>query len=337
MKKISIKDIARQAGVVPSTVSFVLNGKAKEMRISDIVAEKINALAKEIGYQPNRTAVSLRTGKTKIIGLIVEDISNTFFASLAKQVEDTAYQEGYRIVYCSTENDDEKGCELINMMFHQQVDGFLITPCKGMAKDIARLMDLHKPVVLMDRYFPEINVPYVLAENYGGVTEAVSHIYNKGYKKIGFVNISPFQMQMHQREMGFREAVNFHYGTGNELVLHINYGLNSEDAISTICSFIKANPEMDAILFATNYLGIYGLQSLKRLGLSIPSDMAMVCFDDHDIFRIYSPTITVIQQPIEEIAKTAVELLLKQFNGVSLQSDEFYVLKKTQLIIREST
>ncbi|HJW18283.1 MAG TPA: LacI family DNA-binding transcriptional regulator, partial [Flavisolibacter sp.] len=95
MKRISIKDIAKQAGVVPSTVSFVLNGKAKQMRISEELTEKIKVLIEAAGYQPHHTAVSLRTGKTKILGLIVEDISNVFFASLAKSIEDAAYSLGY--------------------------------------------------------------------------------------------------------------------------------------------------------------------------------------------------------------------------------------------------
>src|SRR5688572_11870279 len=164
MKKVSIKDIARQAGVVPSTVSFVLNGKAKEMRISHDLAEKIKALAKEANYQPNYTAVSLRTGRTKILGLIVEDISNVFFATLAKTIEDEAYALGYKIVYCSTENNDAKGSELIRMLSNQQVDGYLITPCQGMAEEVQMLLKQNRPVVLMDRYFSDIDVPYVLVD-----------------------------------------------------------------------------------------------------------------------------------------------------------------------------
>src|SRR5688572_9944947 len=169
MKRVSIKDIAKQAGVVPSTVSFVLNGKAKKMRISDEMVEKIQALVKKTGYQPNYTAVSLRTGRTKIIGLIVEDISNIFFASLAKTIEDEAYALGYKIVYCSTENNDEKGNELIRMLSRQQVEGFLITPSAGMAEEIQTLLDHKQPVVLMDRFFTDVEAPYVLVDNYEGV------------------------------------------------------------------------------------------------------------------------------------------------------------------------
>src|SRR5688500_556217 len=123
MKKVSIKDIARMAGVAPSTVSFVLNGKAKAMRISDSLAEKVVAVAEEQGYRPNQLAVSLRTGKSKILGLVVESISGHFFGSLAKVIEEEAEHYGYRVVYCSTDNNSKKGHELIRMLSMRQVDG----------------------------------------------------------------------------------------------------------------------------------------------------------------------------------------------------------------------
>src|SRR5687768_5333412 len=160
MNNLSIKDIARLAGVAPSTVSFVINGKEKEGRISAQLAAKIKKIIQKTGYQPNRSAVSLRTGKTNMIGLIVEDISNSFFSQLAKSIEDMAYKIGYKVVYCSTENDDKKGAELIQML-HKQVDGFIITPSKGMKQVVLKLKKNKKPVVLIDRYFPGVNIPYV--------------------------------------------------------------------------------------------------------------------------------------------------------------------------------
>ena len=337
MKRVSIKDIAKQAGVAPSTVSFVLNGKAKEMRISDKVAEDIKALAKEIGYYPNQTAVSLRTGKSKIIGLIVEDISNVFFATLAKYIEDKAYSLGYRIVYCSTENDDEKGNELIKMLLHQQVDAFLITPSKGMDKQITELLKRGKPVVLMDRFFPDINVPYVIVQNFRGVKTGIEHLLQKGYSKIAFITVDLDQIQMHQREKGYRDALNtsgFNYA--EKLTLKLSFKQSAEASVMQIASFIKENPEIDSVFFATNYLGIFGLESIKLLELSIPKDIAVVCFDDHDIFRLYTPGITIIQQPIEEIAKTSIELLIKSITG-ELAAEEYQVFKDTTLVIRGST
>ncbi len=338
MKKVSIKDIAKQAGVAPSTVSFVISGKAKEMRISDALAEKIKTLAEKIGYYPHQTAVSLRTGKSKIIGLIVEDISNLFFATLAKTIEDKAYSLGYRIVYCSTENDDVKGNELIKMLLHQQVDGFLITPSKGMEKQIAELLKRHKPVVLMDRFLSDIEVPYVLVDNYGGVKAGVEHLLKKGYSKIAFVTVELDQIQMHQRENGYRETLKLHGLIYSEnLILKLPYEQSKDISIKQISTFIKENKQIDGLFFATNYLGIYGLESIAFLDLSIPQDIAVVCFDDHDIFRIFKPGITIIEQPIEEIAKTSIEILINTIEGKPLAIGDHHVVKNTNLVLRGST
>lgn len=337
MKRVSIKDIARQAGVVPSTVSFVLNGKAKEMRISDEVVNKIKLLVEQTGYEPNRTAVSLRTGRTKILGLIVEDISNVFFAKLAKIIEDEAYAIGYKILYCSTENNDEKGRELIKMLLHQQVEGFLITPSSGMDKEINRLVDQKKPVVLMDRYFPGLNIPYVLVDNYAGVKEGMEHLLNKGYKEIAFINVDINQVQMQERELAYRETMKALGKSDDELlILRLPYKLSPASAVETISKFIKNAKNMDAVFFATNYLGVYGLESIKNLKLSIPRDLAVICFDDHDIFRLYTPEITIIKQPIEEIATTAIRLLISEIENKH-NVEEPHSFKKPYLIVRGST
>jgi LacI family transcriptional regulator len=336
MKRVSIKDIARQVGVVPSTVSFVLNGKAKEMRISDELAEKIRAVVKETGYQPNYTAVSLRTGKTKILGLIVEDISNVFFATLAKTIEDEAYALGYKIVYCSTENDDEKGTELIKMLSNQQVDGFLITPCQGMAGEVRKLLDHKKPVVLMDRYFSDVEVPYVLVDNGAGVKQGMAHLKEKGYQKIAFITVDLEQVQMQERETAYREYIQDE-SLANQLILKIPYTIKPEAAIEQISAFISSIPDLDAVFFATNYLGVYGLESIKNLKLSIPDELAVICFDDHDIFRLYTPGITIIRQPINQIALTAIQLLMKQFEKQQPTEEVWHILKKPELVVRAST
>lgn len=316
-KKISIKDIALKAGVVPSTVSFVLNGKEKEMRISQVLSDKIKAIIEETGYYPNHNAVSLRTGKSKIIGLIVEDISNIFFATLAKIIEDELYAIGYKIVYCSTENIDRKANEQIRMLYRQQVDGFLITPCGGMEKEIRKLLLQNKPLVLMDRFFPGLDTYYTMVDNCNGVKLGMEHLVEKGHQHIAFINVDNGQIQFSQREAGYTQTLEkYRLSVEHSHILRLPYEVKEEQAIERIITFVREHPQIDALFFATNYLGIYGLQSLRRLNLSIPEDMAVVCFDDHDIFRFYTPGITVIQQPIEEIARTAIRLLVGQLEDL---------------------
>lgn len=336
MKRVSIRDIAKQAGVVPSTVSFVLNGKAKQMRISDKVAEKIKIIAEQTGYTPHHTAVSLRTGKSNIIGLIVEDISNVFFATLARTIEEEAYAAGYKIVYCSSENKDVKGRELIRMLINQQVDGFLITPTPGMESDINAMIGKSRPLVLMDRYFSGTELPYILVDNYGGVKKGMQHLIKRGHTRIGFVTVDLEQVQMKERLKGYRDALQEHdLDYEDKYLLTLDYNRKEDTAVNMISGFIKKHPDLDSLFFATNYLGIYGLESLKSLRKKIPEDIAVICFDDHDIFRLYSPAITIVEQPIADIGRTAVQLLLKQFNKTSDAAD-MQLLRKAKLVERES-
>lgn len=336
--KITIRDIARKAGVAPSTVSAVLNGKAKESRISEQLAGRIRLIASDMDYHPNYTAVSLRTGKTRVLGLIVEDISNVFFATLAKIIEEEADQVGYKVLYCSTENDEEKASERIRIFNQRQVDGFLITPTAGMRTIISKLMDQQKPVVLMDRYLPDLEVPHVLVDNYNGARLAMDHLLERGYRSIGFVTVNLNQVQMQQRRRAFEQALADHgLPLQEQQILELSYRCKPPEAIEQIKAFISTHTELDAVFFATNYAGVYGLVALKQLTVVIPGELAVVCFDDHDIFRLFTPGITIVEQPVQQIARTAMQLLIRQFDQTPVTIKDLQVLQRARLVIREST
>lgn len=334
---ITIKDIAKAVGVSSASVSFTLNGKAKEKRISDDLSEKIINTATAMGYHPNRVAVSLRTGRSKTIGLIVENISNVFFSTLAKTIEDEARKFGLHVVYCSTENDPTKGREVIQMLYHQQVDGYLITPTHGMESDINMLISRNKPVVLMDRYFPGLNIPYVVVNNYTGMKEGITYLISQGYTRIGFVTINMDLLQIRERTRAYKDSLSDHnirYRKSRVLIL--NYNNTQQQSVEEIKNFIEQNNNMEVIIFSTNYLGIYGLQAIKKLKLNIPSDLHIMNFDDHDMFDLCSPGITAIKQPVDEIARNALNILVSQL-GYGPKVSEQKIELQTKLIIREST
>lgn len=323
------------AGVVPSTVSFVINGKDREMRISEEMADKIRKIIKETGYTPNKSAASLRTGKTYVIGLIVEDISNTFFSALAKSIEDVAYSQGYRLVYCSTENDDKKGEELIRVL-HKQVDGFIITPSRGMKEEVVKLQQSNKPVVLLDRYFTGVDIPHVLVDNKNGVAMGVQLLADKGYKKIAFVITALDLMQMKDRLNAFRENAKKRGLFYPELILELPFSIEEGAYENAIRDFLTKHEETDALFFATNYLTIQGLKVLKELKWKIPGRVGVLSFDDHEIFRLYSPGISSINQPVKEIAKAGVEILTRQMAGNTTKKQVGAMLLKAELHIRKS-
>lgn len=316
MKRVSLKDVAREAGISTSAVSFILNGRAKEMRISKDLEKRVQAIAAKLGYVPNQVAVSLRTGQSKMIGLIVESISGHFFGLLAKIIEDEAEKAGYKLLYSSTENRAQRGIEILKMFSQQQVDGYLITPAKGMEKEITNIADHNKPLVLIDSYFPSDCISHVLVDNYAGMTMGMDHLFEKGYKNIGFVTVDLPLIQIEERKTAFTDALKKRKVKKiNEQVLVIPYNSTGEEIVTRVKKFITATPGIDAIFFATNYLGIYGLEGIQQLGLQIPKDIAMICFDDHELFRLFPKGITAIQQPIDEIAKKAINLLIKQLEN----------------------
>ncbi|HTI11448.1 MAG TPA: LacI family DNA-binding transcriptional regulator [Puia sp.] len=341
MKKVSISDIARKAGVSVSTVSFVMNDKAVKMRISREVITKVENVAREMGYRPNQLARGLRTGKTKTIGLIVENISNAFFASLAKTIEDEAKKYDYKVVYCSTDNDEAKARDLINMLSQRQVDGYIIVPTLHLADEIRKLQAENKPVVLIDRYFPEHGeIPSVLVDNYGGVAEGMEYLIEKGYRKIALVTIEADMAHMHDRLQAYYDILNKHDITPDDrLVKLVPYGYVHEAALEEVHHFLSAEgSRMDAVFFLTNYLGVLGIETIKKLKIKVPEEMAVLCFDDNDIFRLYTPTISVIKQPIAEIGQKAMLALIERLrhSGTELPPDNTNLKLAAELVPRES-
>ena len=315
MKKVSISDIARKAGVSVSTVSFVMNDKAVKMRISLEVIEKVENVAREMGYRPNQLARGLRTGKTKTIGLIVENISNAFFATLAKSIEDEAKRYDYKVVYCSTDNDEDKARDLINMLSQRQVDGYIITPTLNLGEDIRRLQAENKPVVLIDRYFPQHDeIPAVLVDNYEGVSRGMDYLLGKGYRKIALVTIETQMAHMKDRLRAYSDALARHSITPDDRIVRIvPYNSDHEAALIEIVELLSsAGKEVDAVFFLTNYLGVLGIEAIKKLQIRIPEQLAVLCFDDNDIFRLYTPTISVIRQPVEAIGQKAMQTLVER-------------------------
>lgn len=334
-KKLSINDIASQLNVAKSTISFILNGKAKEKRISDELTERVLKYVKEKGYKPNQLAKSLSTGKTKMICLMVEKISDYFFSHIAYYLEELAYKSGYKIIYCSTENDPGKTRELINLFRDRHVDGYIITPPVGIEDDIMELLNDEQPVVLFDRYFKSIETDYVVLDNYHGTYDAVAHLADKKYNHIAFVTLQSEQSQMVDRETGYRDAIT---KQGLEsILLKIPFENSAVETANDIHSFLKENGKIDSIIFATNYLALSGVKAINDLQLQIPGDIGIIAFDDHDIFNVYNPTISAVAQPLEKMAFELFRILLDKLENKVPVGQFQQVVISPELIIRRST
>jgi LacI family transcriptional regulator len=334
-KKISIVDIANLLNISKTTVSFILNGRAQEKRISEELVQKVLKLVKEVGYKPNSLAKSLRTGKSNIIGLMVEDISNPFFANIARLIEDRAYEKGYRIIYCSTDNDTEKTQDLLTMFRDRHVDGYIMAPPRNIEEDVQALIKSGLPVVMFDRYLPNVDTDYVIVDNQFSTYNATRHLIEQGYSKIAYITFTSEQTQMLDRMNGYKNALK--EDKLKSYIKEIDFNRNEELIKEPLSAYLKKNPGIDAILFGTDHIGTCGLKVINQLGLKVPQDLAIVSFDDYDVFELYSPSVTAIAQPVEAIADNIISLLLKKLDANNSNQTTQKITLSTTLNIRNSS
>lgn len=321
----SIKDIAKKANVSITTVSFILNGIAVEKSISAAVIKRVEEIIEADGYKPNQIARSLRTGNSHIIGLIVEDIANPFFAGIARLLEDKAYKKGYKILYSSTENKASKTSELINLFKSRQVDAYIIAPAEGAEKDIQGLLNEGKPVVLFDRYLPDLDVSYVGIDNFNASQLATNHFIKQGKRRLALVTVDLEIEQIKDREAGFKQAISDSgMDEQNAIVLKVPFSNSREETITLLVEMFKVHEGIDAVLFATNYLAISGLLAIKQTDKVINEDLTVVAYDDGDVFTLHTPQISALAQPLEEIADHIIKNIFEQ------------LAKKTPVDIRHS-
>ncbi len=336
-KKTTIGDIAKALGVSKTTVSLVLNGKARQTQLSAEMEKRVREYIEEIGYVPNHYAQGLRNGKTRTIGMLVEDISDSFFSAIARQIEERAYQMGYRIVYSSTENETKKAKELLEVYKNSKLDGYIIAPPAGIESEIKELMADGYPVVFFDRTLPGVHTDSVMVDNYGSAYGAMKHLIEAGYKHIAFMTLSSDQVQMLERERGYLQAIS--EINGAYIIKRVKYHDEKAHAIREIEEFIVSHAYIDAIFFATNYIAENGLEAIGNLGLRIPDTMGVVVFDDHNMFRLFTPSITAIAQPISEIAEHAINLVLDRLTKPGDQERDGFqvVVLKNNLQVRNSS
>lgn len=311
-KKTSLADIAKALGVSKTLVSMVLNNKGNENGINEETQKRVWAKAKELDYKPNIMARSLRTGRSHTIGLIVADISNVFYARMCRAVEDAASKKGYYCLFSSSDEKADREKELIQMLRDRLVDGIILSTTLENNADILQLKEDNFPLVLIDRYIPRENTPFVTADNYKGSKEAVEHLINKGKKRIGLLKISPSHLtSITDRERGYRDALeenNIPYD--ESLNIEIPYD-SIDSTISEIIPKLLSGPEPIHALYAlNNNLATAALTCLNRIGKSIPEDVAILSFDDIDLFSLVQPGITAVAQPIESMGANAVEVLV---------------------------
>ncbi|WP_028297762.1 LacI family DNA-binding transcriptional regulator [Olivibacter sitiensis] len=334
-KKTSINDIAKHLNVAKSTVSFIINGKAEERRISKELEKRVLDYVNEIGFKPHHLAQSLATGRSNSIGLIVENIGDSFFGPIALKIEEKAKKSGYRIVYSSTLGDSQSTKEILRFFRETQLDAYIIAPPLGVEDAIKEVIEEGRPVVVFDRRLEGLETNYVGTNNQEAAYEACVHMLDQGFERVAFITLDSDQSQMKERLSGYLQGMADHHLQA--YILKIPYDFAREDRQGMIAHYIKDNPEVDALFFATNYLCIDGLEVTKNLGKAIPQDIGVIVFDEHDIFRLYSPAITAVKQPLEKLSETIIDMLLNKISSKKSQPPFIEKIVPSTLVVREST
>lgn len=331
MKRTSIKDIAQAVGVSNATVSLVLTGKAKKGRVSKEMAEKIQTVAKEMNYQPNRLARSLQSGHSQTVGLLIADIVNPFFANLAFHIQEEMRKAGYAVIIMNTDEDSQQMGEMIELMQCRQVDGFIIVPAESGEQSIRQLADHRVPLVLIDRYYPDIQTNNVLIDNYDASYQATQYLIQQGCRHIALFIYDTKQPHMEGRMNGYIDAMKEKGLFDESLIKRVLYRNIAGDIHMELQAIAEHRGAIDGLLFATNTIAVNGLKQLFKLKMNVPEDIRVVCFDKSDVFDFLPVPVPYIQQPIQSIARMASRLLLEQLEESDTQGGSTYRLP-TELI-----
>lgn len=332
--KATLNVVANLADVSITTVSRVLSGKAEKYRISKRTKDEVLRIAKDLQYEPNQLARALRMKQTYTIGMIIPDISNPFFSSIARYVEVESRRAGYSVMICDSQEDTAVEKDSIKILETKKVDGMLICPVGKESKHIFKMAEQNIPVVMVDRYFPELKLSYVVSDNYNGSIQAVNHFAEKGHRRIAFIQGIPGSSVNEDRLRGYRDAhmlsgipINESYIVGD------NFG-EQNGYIGTKMLLNESKPPT-AIFAGSNLISLGSMRAIKEEHLSIPDDISMIAFDDQPYSEFLPSPMTAVRQKIEELGKLSIKLLLNEMNSDEI-SDKKRIVVPTELIVRNS-
>lgn len=331
MKKVTIRDVAREAGVSVTLVSFVMNAKmGKDGRLDCPVnpdtAERVLQVAKRLGYRRNNAAASLRSGRSHSIAVIVSDIANPFFAEICRNIENIAYKDGFTVIFASSEENPQKLAHLVETMVGYNVEGLIVAPCLGAEAALARAISIGIPTVLIDRNMPGEEFGRVLVDNVDAGKMAAKYLLHQGFGKIEMISYKSGVTSMTDRESGYAMAME-EAGLKDDIRLHkIEYDTEAakKDVIEVFRGAAKRGTE--AFILPTKRIAMYGFNALNVLGLSMQKDFSFVCFDESDIYELNKPVVPHIIQPLSEIAFKSFELLQKMIEGNATKEEKTSML-----------
>lgn len=312
-KKVSMQSIADAAGVSLSTVSFVLNGKEKEGRISEEVSRKVQRVAKKMNYQINELARSLRTGFSQTIALVIADISDVFFGSLAYHLQEYAESKGYTMIILNTGEKEERLQSIFTILKNRQIDGILMVPVTNIEEGKIEQLNPNIPMVFIDRYFKKLDTSRVIINNYEVSKMATQLLIGKGCRKIAMVSFHESLMHIQDRKQGYMDALKSVNALDESLICEVDYRNSKEEIVEFFTEKSGKPFGIDGLLIATGGLSEVTIRSMVNLGVKLQSDVQIIGFGRIDV--AVGVSIPYIKQPMEEICKNALDILIDQIKS----------------------
>lgn len=334
----NVTDINKLASILNlsvTTVSRVLNGKGKKYRISQSTSQRVIEAAKKYNYTPNRIARSLKTSKTDTIGLIIPDLSNPFFADIALSIEKELRIREYSLILCDSSDDYNVERALINLLSSYKVEGIIIAPVGTKHNHIIDKFKTGLPMVVIDRYFPNIDLPYITSDNYQGGMDAVNYLISMGHKRIACIQGIPQSQPNRERVDGYMEALNQNGIEIDESII-IGHEFSIENGYRQTHILFSIDNPPTAIFALSNLICLGIIKAIKEIGLKIPDDLSLISFDEQPYSEYLWVPITTIRQKKNEMGRLAVDVLFNYIDNKVPNDKIFNIKLKTDIIPRDS-
>jgi len=328
----TIVEVAKVAGVSIATVSRVINGTGK---VSKKLERRVHKAMEKLNYHPSSLARSFKMQETRLIGLVIPLLDHPFFSQLAQVMERELFQNNYRAIICNTEENKAREIEYIELLLRQRVDGVIVNSAIASYDYLSQLNAQHVPCVLIDRDIEHFICSKVFSDNSQGGYLGMQHLIEQGHRNIRVVAPFDFAQPMQHRIRGIREALQDYAIEERPTTFMMNddhsfeMGINVGKAIAS-----EASPPT-AIFALTDVTAVGILHGLAQMGLSVPDDISVMGYDGIPLSAYIMPTLTTVEQPIVEMGKQAVEILLNHIQDAELPSDR--VVLPNRLVVREST
>ncbi len=328
-QKPTMSDVARLAGVGTMTVSRVLNGTA---HVSAETARRVRTAIDQLRYRPNELARAFRGQRSKSIGLILPYLYDPFFAICAHAVTTVAKEHGYSVLTTTSDENADTEYSEAEQMLQRHVEGLAIIPARARESRLTRTFFGKTPVVVFDRPVSDPSLDVVLVQNNAGALRMVQHLIEHGHKRISFMGLSRSLFTINARFLGYRRAL-------QEAGLQEDsyFGCESQQDTLRVVADKLHGADAPTAFFTSNTLATrHVFSSLLHLGVKVPGDLALACFDDSELAELTSPPLTVVRQPTQEMGRVAASLLFDRIAGGEQQQTGGRIVLPVEIVLRRS-